>query len=76
MLVRVIYRDGKAGFIKASTIIELKEEGKIVAYKFTDRWVEARRKQQSKPDYQGPERRKQTHCKCPNDMNETPNFNL
>lgn len=57
MLVRVIYRDGTPGFIKASTIIELKEEGKIVAYKFTDRWLEARRKQ-SNQDYEGPERRK------------------
>lgn len=57
MFLKVIYRDGTAGVVKASTIDELMETGKIFAYHCSEGWVEVRRKQ-SNPNYQGPERRK------------------
>ena len=57
MFLKVIYRDGTAGMVKASTIDDLMETGKIFTYHCSEGWVEIRRKQ-SNPNYQGPERRK------------------
>ena len=55
MLLRVIYRNGTAGMVKAMNIDELIKEGKIVVYKLGNRWIEVRRKQNV--GYKGTERR-------------------
>ncbi len=58
METKVIYRGGSIGVVHVSRLEDLADEGRIVAYQIHNRWVEFRRKQQSDPNYQGPERRR------------------
>lgn len=56
MLIKVIYSDGSTGMLRTSRVVKLIKMNRIAAYLSFNGWVEVRRKQ-SKPDYQGPERR-------------------
>ncbi len=56
MQIKVLYPDGSAGMVRSSTLGRMTKEGKIVAFKCTEGWVEVRRKHDP-ADYRGPERR-------------------
>ncbi len=56
MLIKVIYPDGSSGSVRSSALGRMTKEGKIVAFKCTEGWVEVRRKH-APDDYKGPERR-------------------
>jgi hypothetical protein len=57
MYLKVIYPDGTAGTVISSTIDVLIKQGKIVAFKCSEGWVEVRRKLKGK-FYFGKDRRR------------------
>jgi len=55
MFIKVVYPDGTAGKVKSSMLDGLMKAGEIVAFRCSEGWVEARRKNKSM--YRGINRR-------------------